>query len=119
MDFGGVAMQAQLVDVSIGGIQSGDLLSGEVGGKSVLPVLVFAFDFAFGLWGGSIAEGDVKEFEGLTQSPGARWNFHNFQPLRLRLRQRCVPASDGDVKCFPSNQMRPVLRTKARYIRPW
>ncbi len=67
VDFGGIAVEAQFVDVGIGCIQSGDALSGEVGGESVLLVLMFALDFAFGLWGGSVAESDAVKVERLAQ----------------------------------------------------
>ena len=41
----------------------GDLFAGEVGGQPALPELMFAFDFAFGLGRGGIAETDVIELE--------------------------------------------------------
>ena len=49
MDFLGVALRPQGVDLGIGGGDFGDLFTGEVGGQPALPVLVGAFDFAFGL----------------------------------------------------------------------
>ena len=56
-------MRPQGVDMRIGGVDFGDLFTGEVGGQAALPVLVFAFDFAFGLGRGGIAEADVIELE--------------------------------------------------------
>jgi len=43
-----VAMAAQVGDVRIGLSEIGYVFAGEGGGEAVLPVLVFAFDFAFG-----------------------------------------------------------------------
>ena len=67
MDFVGVAMDSQLVDVRIGDGDFGDLFAGEVGRQTPLPELMFAFDFAFGLRGGGVEETDVIEFEGPAQ----------------------------------------------------
>ena len=63
MDFLFVAVRPQGVDLGIGGGDFGDLFAGEVGGQPALPVLVGAFDFAFGLGRGGIAETDVIELE--------------------------------------------------------
>ena len=63
MDFLGVAMGPQEVDLGIGDLDFGDLFTGEVGGESALPELMFTFDFAFGLRRGGIPEADVIELE--------------------------------------------------------
>lgn len=63
MDFMGVAMGAQGVDVWVGFVELGDFFTGEIGGQTALPELVFAFDFAFGLGRGGVAQADVVEFE--------------------------------------------------------
>ena len=49
MDFVGVALESQVVDVRIGAFDFSDLLAGAVGGESSLPELMFAFAFAFGV----------------------------------------------------------------------
>ena len=49
MNFTGVAMRPEIVDMRIGDFDFGDPFAGEVGGESPLPELMFAFDFAFGL----------------------------------------------------------------------
>jgi hypothetical protein len=63
MDFMFVTMRPQGVDLEIGGLDFVDLFAGEVGGQTALPVLVGAFDFAFGLGRGGIEETDVIELE--------------------------------------------------------
>ena len=63
MDFVGVAMKPQVVDVRIGAFDFGDLFAGEVGRETPLPEVMFAFDFAFGLGRGGIQEADVIELE--------------------------------------------------------
>src|SRR5436305_1317834 len=35
------------------------MLGGKEGGQALLPIVVQALDFAFGLWGGSVAQRDV------------------------------------------------------------
>ena len=47
----------------IGHLDFGDLFAGEVSGEAALPVLVGAFDFAFGLRRGGVAEADVIKLE--------------------------------------------------------
>ena len=59
MDFMGVAMRPQVVNLRVGHFNFGDLFTGEVSGQTPLPELMFAFDFAFGLGRGGIPENDV------------------------------------------------------------
>ena len=49
MDFLGIAMRPQSVDLRTGQRDFGDLFAGEVGGQTALPILMGAFNFAFGL----------------------------------------------------------------------
>ena len=67
MDFLGVTVRSQVVDVPVGDGHLGDLFTGEVGGEAPLPVLVGAFDFAFGLGRGGLAEAEVIELERPTE----------------------------------------------------
>ena len=64
MDFVLVAMEPKVADLWVGVFEIGDLLAGEEGGEAVLPELVFAFDFAFGLGRGGVAKGNAIEVEG-------------------------------------------------------
>jgi hypothetical protein len=59
----GVAMRPQGVHAWVGDFDFGDFFTGEVSGQASLPVLVGAFDFAFGLGGGGIEETDVVKLE--------------------------------------------------------
>ena len=63
MDFMFVTVRPQVIDLGIGHCDFGDLFAGEVGGESALPVLMSAFDFAFGLGRGGVEETDVIELE--------------------------------------------------------
>ena len=63
MDFAGVAMGPQGVDVWVGDIDFGDFFTGKVGRQAPLPVLVGPFDFAFGVGRGGIEETDVVKLE--------------------------------------------------------
>jgi hypothetical protein len=60
MFFVDVAMKAQLVEQSIGGVEGGDVFRGKKGGQTPLPVAVGALDFALGLRRGCIAQGDGR-----------------------------------------------------------
>lgn len=73
MEFVLVAVKTKGVDVRIGLMEVGDVFAGEVGGQAVLPVLMFAFDFAFGLRRGGVAKAHTVEAQGrseLSQSVG-------------------------------------------------
>jgi len=63
MDFPCIVVLAQVIDVLVGGFDFGDLFAGEVGRQASLPELVFAFDLAFGLGRGRVAQADVIELE--------------------------------------------------------
>ena len=63
MDFVGVAMVAECVDMSVGFRQVGNFFTGEVGRQPALPELVFAFDFALGLGCGGVTQADVVKLE--------------------------------------------------------
>jgi len=59
----GVAMATEVGEEEVGRGDVGQRVGGEQGGDAVLPVLVAALDFAFGLRRGRIAEGDVVKME--------------------------------------------------------
>lgn len=59
MDLMRIAMLAQVVQVFIGLLDLGDLLAGEVSGKSLLPELMTSFDLPFGAGRGSVTEADA------------------------------------------------------------
>jgi hypothetical protein len=67
MNFVSVVVRPQGVDVRIGNMDFVDLFAGEVGRQPALPELVFAFDFAFGLRRGGVAQADVIELESPAQ----------------------------------------------------
>ena len=64
MDFVGVMVRSQGVDVGIGRLDFQDFFTGEIGREASLPELVFAFDFALGLRRGSVAQTNIVEFKG-------------------------------------------------------
>src|SRR5258708_1631095 len=66
-------MEAQSVDVGVGLFEFADLFAGEVGGETVFPKLVLAFDFAFGLRRWSIKEANVVELQGRAQLGESFW----------------------------------------------
>jgi len=67
MFFESVVMAAQRVQIRVGRLQIGDLLGFEKGRETFLPELMAPFDFAFGLRGGSKAQGDIVEGQGRAQ----------------------------------------------------
>ena len=67
VDFMLVDVGEELVEETIGAVEFAEAVSGQEGWKAFLPVVMAAFDFAFGLWGGGIAEFDAVEVEGLAE----------------------------------------------------
>lgn len=63
VDFVGVAMEAQCVDVRVGHFEFSDLFAGEIGWQPALPELVFPLDFPFGLRRWRIQEANVVKFK--------------------------------------------------------
>ena len=50
-----VGMEQELVEQAVGAFQFEDMVGGEERGQTFLPIVVTAFDFAFGLGRGSVA----------------------------------------------------------------
>ena len=75
VDFVLVAMEPQCLDMRVGLVEVGDVFAGEVGGQALLPEEVRAFDFAFGLRGGSLAEGNAIEVKGSAQLGEGVWDM--------------------------------------------
>jgi len=67
VDFVGVGVGEDLVEEGVGGFECEDLVCGEQGWQTLLPVVVAALDFAFGLGSGGIAQGDAVKVEGFTE----------------------------------------------------
>ena len=65
MDFVLVGVGQELVEQVVGPVEFEDLVGGQERGQAFLPVVMAAFDFAFGLGGGGVAQGDAVEVEGL------------------------------------------------------
>lgn len=63
VDFVFVGVGQELVEQVIGSFQFEDFIGGQEGREAFLPVVVAAFDFAFGLGGGGVAQGDAVEVE--------------------------------------------------------
>jgi hypothetical protein len=59
-----VSMGEQLLEQAIGPTEFEDLVGGQEWGQAFLPVVVAAFDFAFGLGSGGVTQGDAIEVEG-------------------------------------------------------
>ena len=70
----GVAMGAEFVEEGVGGCDGGDVLGGAEGGQAVLPVLMAALDFALGLRGGGVSEGDAVEVQGGAELGEGVWH---------------------------------------------
>ena len=64
MDFMLVGVGQELVEQLVGSGEFGNAVGGQERDKAFLPVVVTAFDFAFGLWGGSVTELDAVEVQG-------------------------------------------------------
>ena len=67
MLFFGVVMAAQCFEQRVGLLEGRDFFSGKKCGKLVLPKMMGAFDFTFGLERGGITQGDFIELQGAAQ----------------------------------------------------
>ncbi len=67
MDFPGVVMAAQFFEQRIGLRKGGDFFGGKKSGQPVLPEMMGAFDFAFGLRRGRVTQRDFVELQGAAQ----------------------------------------------------
>lgn len=83
VDFMLVTMEAQGLDMRIGLVEVGDIFAGEVSGQSFLPEEVGAFDFAFGLRGGGIAEGDAVEEKSPAQLGKRVWGMGEEEAVEI------------------------------------
>src|SRR3990172_366435 len=68
VDFVLVGVGHELVEEEVGPDQFDDLVCGQEGDEAFLPIVVAAFDFTFGLRGGSVEELDAVEVEGRAES---------------------------------------------------
>ena len=68
-----VGVGQELVQELVGGVEVTDLLGGQEGAEAVLPVVVTALDFAFGLRSGGVAQGDAAAVEGGPQLGECVW----------------------------------------------
>lgn len=64
VEFVVVGVGEELVEQVVGPFEFEDVVGGQEGREAFLPVVVAAFDFAFGLRGGGVAQGDAVEVEG-------------------------------------------------------
>jgi len=67
VDFMLVGVRDQLVQQVVGAVELTDVIGGQERDEAFLPVVVAAFDFAFGLRGGGVGEVNAVEAEGLSE----------------------------------------------------
>jgi len=67
VDFMLIGVREKLVKQAVGAFEFEDAIGGEQWWEALLPVVMAAFDFAFGLRGWGVAEVDAVEVEGLTE----------------------------------------------------
>jgi len=67
VDFMLVGVRDQLVEEAVGAAELAAVIGGQEWDEAFLPVVVAAFDFAFGLRGGGVAEVNAVETEGLAE----------------------------------------------------
>jgi len=73
MDFVLVGVGDELIEELIGSGELDDAVGGEQGDETFLPVVVAAFDFAFGLGRGGVEEFDAVEVEGRAELGEGVW----------------------------------------------
>ena len=67
MDFMLVDVGEEMVKQAVGAFEFADVIGSQQWGQAFLPIVVAAFDFAFGLGRGRVAEGDAVEVEGCAE----------------------------------------------------
>lgn len=67
VDFVSVGVWEELVEECVGRFEGEDVVCGEQGRETLLPVVVTAFDFAFGLGSGGVAQGDAVKVKSFTE----------------------------------------------------
>jgi hypothetical protein len=73
VDFVLVGLDQELVEQPVGPCEFVDVFGGQKGWEAFLPVVVAAFDFAFGLGGWGEAEFDAVEVKGLAELGEGVW----------------------------------------------
>ena len=73
MDFMLVDVGQELIQQAVGTFEFADVVGGQQWWEAFLPVVMAAFDFAFGLGCGRVAEGDAVEVEGGTELGEGVW----------------------------------------------
>jgi len=73
MDFVGVGVGQEQVEPVVGSFEFEDPVGSQQGREAFLPVVMAAFDFAFGLRGGGVAQGHAVEVEGGSELGESVW----------------------------------------------
>ena len=73
VDLVGVGVGQEQVEQVVGTFQFDDFIGSQKGREAFLPVVVAAFDFAFGLRGGGVAQGHAVEVEGGSELGESVW----------------------------------------------
>ena len=74
VDFGSVGVGEEGVEEGVCGLDGVDGVGSEDRRKTFLPIVVAAFDFAFGLWRGGVAEGDAIKVESRSELGERVWS---------------------------------------------
>ena len=73
VDFVLVGVGQEWVEQMVGSDQFDDVVGGQERDETFLPVVMATFDFAFGLWGGSVEEFDAVEVKGRAELSEGIW----------------------------------------------
>src|SRR5687767_4726028 len=95
MFFVEVAMSLEFGNELVGRFQSGDVFAGKESRQSILPGLVVAFDFAFGLRSWGIAEGDTVKAQCIGQLGGTGMGEEQGMVIDIDLQWQAVGDKGG------------------------
>lgn len=115
MDFLGVAMATQFGQEGVGRFRGADVFGSEQGGKPSLPVLMLAFDFAFGLGSAGVAQGDAVEVQRgseLGQRLGSLWE-EKAMAIHIEFERQAMFGESGGQKVEVGQQVFGVINLSA------
>jgi len=96
MDFVLIGVEEELVEEAVGRLQIQEVISGQERGKAFLPVVVAAFDFAFGLGSGGVTQGDAIEMQGGSELGESVWGVGEEEGVEVHIQGQGEAVSEED-----------------------
>lgn len=95
MDFVRIGVSQKLIEQEVCGFQRKDIPGGKERRQALLPVVVTAFDFTFGLWSRSKAQGDGIKVQGGAQLGENLWRVGKEEEMIADVKSQREAVSEG------------------------